>query len=270
MLALVDILWTTLRVDHGAGPLSSALTTALWRALRRVGGSRSRALRLAGPLMLVATLGVWVAAIWAGWTLVFAAGDAALVYAGNSGGVSWTGRIYFVADAMFTMGNGDVYPGSGGWQLATALTTASGMLFVTMGVSYVLSVVGCVSEKRAFASTVTGLGEPNETIVTRGYNGGDFDDLHVPLSSLASDLDLLAEQHRSYPVLNYYHTEEPSQAAPNGVAVLDDAWDVTYSSTVRTTRPSEQRAALSSRGGTGRRRQCGARQSPSGGRTTSA
>lgn len=222
VVAVVDILWTTLWVDGGAGPVSERLTSALWRTLRPLGDSRSHLLSLAGPLMLVATLAVWVAAIWGGWTLVFAAADGALVNARQPGGVSLSGRIYFVAYTMFTMGNGDFYPATSGWQIATALTTASGMLFVTMGVSYVLSVLSCVAQKRAFASTVTGLGESGETVVTRGYGDG-FDALHHPLSSLAGDLDLLAEQHRAYPILNYYHCEQPAQASVVGVAVLDDA-----------------------------------------------
>lgn len=221
-VAVVDVLWTTLWVDGGSGPLSSRLTAALWRGLRRVGDGGSRALSLAGPLMLVATLGAWVLAIWGGWTLVFAGAEGALVNTREPVGVTWACRVYFVAYTMFTMGNGDYYPATAGWQIATALTTASGMLFVTMGVSYVLSVLGCVAEKRAFANAVTGLGECGETIVARGY-GGDFDALHHSLSSLAGDLDLLAEQHLSYPILNYYHCEQPAQAAVVGVAVLDDA-----------------------------------------------
>jgi len=55
------------------------------------------------------------------------------------------------------MGNSDFTPTDGTWQIATSLTTASGMLFVTMGVSYVLSVLGAVVDKRSFASTVNNI-----------------------------------------------------------------------------------------------------------------
>jgi len=81
------------------------------------------------------------------------------------------------------------------------------MLFVTMGVSYVLSVLGAVSNKRSFASSVSGLGVDSETVVCSAWDGEDFDGLHLPLNSLASRLDTLADQHKSYPILHYYHSE---------------------------------------------------------------
>ena len=225
-LTLVDILWTTLWVDGGSGPLSARMTSQLWHGLRQFGGKRSRTLSLAGPIILTVTLVVWVVGIWGGWTLVFASGENALHNARDGSPVTWTGRIYFVAYTMFTMGNGDFYPGYGGWQIAASLTTASGMLFVTMGVSYVLSVLGAVSQKRAFASSVTGLGERSETVVETGWDDDGFDGLHLPLNSLASELDLLATQHKSYPILHYYHSEEAKHSSAMAVVLLDEALTV--------------------------------------------
>lgn len=158
VLAVVDLLWTTLWVDGGAGPLSSRLTTWVWRGLRTVGTQHERVLSLAGPLILTLTLAMWFGLMWAGWTFTFASGENVLIDAIDHGPVSWTGRVYFVAYALFTMGNGDFAPVDGVWQIATALTTASGMLFVTLGASYVLSVLGAVTKKRSFAGSIVGLG----------------------------------------------------------------------------------------------------------------
>lgn len=223
VLAVVDLLWTTLWVDGGAGPVSSRLTTWVWRGLRRVGGERSRALSVAGPLILVSTLVAWVGLLWAGWTFTFAGGEEALVDARDAEPVTWAGRIYFVAYAMFTMGNGDFSPVDGAWQLATSVTTASGMLFVTLGVSYVLSVLGSVARKRAFAGSVTGLGTRSEAFVRNGWDHGGFQGLDLPINTLASELDLLAEQHKAYPILHYYHSEEEKASSAMAVAIFDEA-----------------------------------------------
>ena len=222
-LTIVDILWTTLWVDGGSGPLSARMTSQLWHGLRQLGGQRSRILSLAGPIILTVTLVVWVVGIWGGWTLVFASAENALVNARNDTPVGWADRIYFVAYTMFTMGNGDFYPADGAFQMAASLTTASGMLFVTMGVSYVLSVLGAVSQKRAFASSVTGLGERSETVVETGWDDDGFDGLHLPLNSLSSELDLLATQHKSYPILHYYHSEEAKHSSAMAVVLFDEA-----------------------------------------------
>jgi len=226
VVTIVDILWTTLWVDGGSGPLSSRLATWIWRGLRHLGGTRSRILSLAGPIILMATLVTWVGLIWGAWTLIFAGGENALLATHDDVPVTWTGRLFFVAYTMFTMGNGDFYPPAGVWQVAASLTTASGMLFVTMGVSYVLSVLGAVSNKRSFASSVSGMGTDSETVVRSAWDGEDFDGLALPLNSLASQLETLADQHKSYPILHYYHSERSKQASAMAVAVFDESMTI--------------------------------------------
>ena len=69
--ATVDLLWTALWVDGGAGPISARLSTATWRGLKAVGSDHPRILSLAGPLILVFTLFAWIGLLWAGWTVLF-------------------------------------------------------------------------------------------------------------------------------------------------------------------------------------------------------
>lgn len=226
-LVVVDILWTTLWVDGGAGPLSTRVTTWLWHALRAAGGQRSRTLSLAGPIILVVTLLAWVTLLWAGWTLLFASDANALLDTSDKTPVtSWAARIYFVAYAMFTMGNGDFRPVGDLWQIATSLTTASGMLVVTLGVSYVLSVLNAVVQKRSFASGVSVLGDRGDALVRSGWNGKDFHALDPILGNLVPQLSTLVVQHKSYPILHYYHSERRENASVVAVAILDEALTV--------------------------------------------
>lgn len=225
---IVDILWTTLWVDGGSGPLSGRLTTWTWRGLRTVSGDHPRALSIAGPLILVLTLAMWIALLWIGWTALFAGDETALVSTHTGEPADWSGRFYYVAYTMFTNGNGDYAPTEGGWEIASSFTTATGMAFVTLGVSYVLTVLGAVSEKRSFASDVIGLGERSEAFVRAGWNGTDeeFRGLELPMDSLADQLSLLADQHKAYPILHYYHSERGSRASAMAVPILDEALTV--------------------------------------------
>ncbi|RQH01325.1 potassium channel family protein [Natrarchaeobius oligotrophus] len=227
-IVIVDILWTTLWVDGGSGPLSGRLSTTVWRGLRRASGDDSRVLSVAGPSILTLTLAMWIALLWLGWTLLFAGGSPALVSTHTGDPADWSGRFYYVAYTMFTNGNGDYTPTSGRWEIASSFTTATGMAFVTLGVSYVLSVLSAVSQKRSFASSVTGLGERSESFVRTGWSGRSddvegFRGLELPLESLSSQLSLLAEQHRSYPILHYYHSEDGADASAMAVPILDEA-----------------------------------------------
>lgn len=221
--ALVDIFWTTLWADGAGGPISARWTSALWRALRAFGRRRPRLIGLAGPVIVSSTLVVWIAMLWAGWALVFAFDDDSLRDTTNDPGVTWTGRIYFVAYSMFTMGNGDFTPAEGWPQIATALTTGTGMVVITLSVTYLLSVVRAVAHKRAFAASVTGLGERSEDVLALAWDGKAFHSLDVTLSSLASQLAVLADQHKAFPVLHYYHSEKREDASAIAVAVLDEA-----------------------------------------------
>lgn len=219
----LDLLWTTLWVDGSAGPISSRLTTLLWHGLRRMGGRNGRTLSLAGPIILAITLFTWVTLIWVGWTFVFASYPGSLVDTSAQEPVTWTGRIWYVAYTMFTVGNGDFRPVGSFWQIASSLTAASGMTFVTLGVSYILSVLGAVSQKRSFASGVTGVGTRSEAIVSSGWNGEHFHAIDLLLSSFATQLGTLVEQHKSYPILHYYHSEQGKDASAMAVTILDEA-----------------------------------------------
>lgn len=222
-ITVVDLTWTTLWVEGGAGPLTSRLMSWTWRALRRIAGRNSRILSLAGPLIFAISLGTWIALLWGGWTLVFAGAEDALVDTLDRGPVSWIDHAYFTGYAIFTLGNGDFVPRGDVWQLATVLTTASGMLFVTLIVTYVLSVLDAVTQKRSFAIGVSGLGTRSTEIVRGGWTDEEFRGLDLPLNTYASQLNSLTSNHKAYPILHYFHTTQADHAPVGRIAALDEA-----------------------------------------------
>ncbi len=180
-------------------------------------------LSLSGPLILGIGLVAWMALIWAGWTFIFAGAGDAIVDTRNAGPISWSERLYFTGYSIFTLGNGDFAPRDGVWQIATVLATASGMLLVTLSVTYILSVLDAVTQKRSFASGVSGLGARSEAIVRTGWNGEEFRSLELPLNSFVSQLNTLTANHKAYPVIHYFHSEQRDRAPAASIAVLDEA-----------------------------------------------
>ena len=112
LLVFLDALWTTLWVDGGAGPLTARLTTWAWHGvLAIVGRKHHRALNLFGPSILVTAVVTWGLLLWAGWVFVFAGEPASLASTtAPETPVDWTDRIWFVAYALATMGNGGFAP----------------------------------------------------------------------------------------------------------------------------------------------------------------
>ena len=218
----IDILWTTLWIQGGAGPLTSRLMKGGWQVLRRMMGHRPTALTLSGPLILISGLATWIILLWGGWTLVFASGESTLLDVNSTRPISWVERLYFTGYTIFTLGNGGYAPQSGVWQIATVFAAGSGMLFITLTVTYILSVLGAVTQKRAFASGVSGLGEHAEEIIRGSWDGGTFQGLNLPLNTLASQLDTLTANHKAYPILHYFHSKQSKNSPIISMVILNE------------------------------------------------
>ena len=225
LIVFLDALWTTLWVDGSAGPLTSWTTTLAWHAVLAVfGRNHHQRLSLFGPTIIVMVVVTWGLLLWVGWVLIYASDPDSLLHTRDPGGpADWTGRIWFVAYAVSTMGNGDHTPNGDVWQIAASLTTLSGFFFASLVISYLLSVLAAVVQKRAFAGQVSGMGKTAEEFLQSAWDGESFRTLDLPLNSLSGMLGALTEQYLSYPILQYYHGARPSKSPAVGIAVLDEA-----------------------------------------------
>lgn len=214
LAAVTDLLWTTLWVDGGAGPITRLVGRSLWSLFRAIGSARHRILSAAGPTILIFTLLVWIMLLWVGWTMVFSAEGQAVVSSSSERPADLASRFYFVGYSIFTLGNGDFKPNGAAWQILTGIAAGSGLLLVTLAITYLLSVVSAVVSARAFAVQVMGLGESAEDAVIAGWDGETLGGLNWPFQSANSALSNLSQQYLAYPVLRYFH---PSQASSSDV-----------------------------------------------------
>ncbi|AQQ55260.1 ion channel [Planococcus lenghuensis] len=223
LFVTIDVFWTTLWVDGGAGPISSRLSRFLWKMTRGIGRGHPWLLSLAGPAVLAITLVTWIGLLWLGWLLVFSGDIHSVVDTRDDKPINWSERIYFTGYVVFTLGVGDYVPREGFWQVITAAASGNGFLFLTLGATYTLSILNSVIQQRSFASSITAIGKSGSEFVRNSWNGTDFSDINLLLSSTSSQLSTLAAQHKAYPVLYYYHCPQDEQAASVAVTVLDEA-----------------------------------------------
>lgn len=238
-LVLVDLLWTTLWAEGGAGPLTSLLMDSEWRLLRTVGSGESRIQTLAGPLILVLSLITWILLLWAGWTLLFASTTGPIADTVSGRQVAWPDLIYFTGYTIFTLGIGDFIPQGSLWQLLTAIMAGSGMLFITLIVTYVLSVLGAVTQKRSFASSVSGLGASSTQILKTSWEGTQFRGIELPLNTIAAELNTLTSNHKAYPILHYFYTENAEEAPTTSLVIFDEALTLLRYGVQERDRPSD-------------------------------
>ena len=221
LAAMIDLIWTTLWVDGGAGPLTRAIGRLTWSALFGLGRKHHGLLTLAGPAILAFTVAAWVATLWAGWFLVFASEPSAIVSSSTNAIADTTDRRYFVGYTVFTLGNGDFQPNGDAWQIATALAAGSGLLAVTLAITYLISVVSAAVSGRAFASQVSGLGDKPAETIAAAWDGKSYSQLALPLQTLSTEVAKLGEQLLAYPVLQYFHAKDPSKSPMVALARLE-------------------------------------------------
>lgn len=226
LAVLADAVATTVSVGTKEGWLSRALTRTLWRGFLWTGRSRRvpSLLAPAGVLLLTATVVTWVGLLWLGTVLVLLSGDAAVVDAQTGAPADAAELVYYAGFTISTLGIGDYVATSDAWRTFTAASSFAGLVLITLSITYLLSVVGAVVDRRSLAAHVHGLGRTPQQIVVGGWDGAGFSSpFQQHLVALASEISGLAEKHLAYPVLQYFHTGSPETAAPVALAALDDA-----------------------------------------------
>lgn len=224
-IALVDLAWTTVGAGSGAGPLTARIASALWHAALAVHRRRPSHsfLSSAGVIVVFAVLAVWIVLALAGWSLVFAASEGAVRATDSGRAADFVERLYFTGYTVLTLGNGDFRPGHGVWQLATVAATGTGLIIVTLSITYVVPVAAAAASRRQLASYISTLGATPEEIVANGWNGSSFSDVSQHLVALTPLVLASRQQHLTYPVLHYIHSQDRESAAAPNIANLSQA-----------------------------------------------
>lgn len=224
LLALVDVAVTALPVASRGGPVTAVLAEALWRVppRRAERGTRHKALQAASFTIVVVVVGAWVLLLWAGWSLVFMGGDAAVVEATSGQPAGGWARVYYAGFSAFSLGTGDYRPEGTPWQLASVVSVLTGMSVLTLAVTYVLGVVSAETHKRQVASSIAAMGASPEDVLRRAWDGHSLRGLDAHLRTLSTELSQLAQQHFAYPVLHYLHSDDVTTAVPPNVARLGE------------------------------------------------
>jgi hypothetical protein len=219
---LIDLVWTTIAAGSGAGPMTGRLADGLWRATLGVHRRRPshRLLTVAGVAIVFAVLAVWIGLILIGWSLVFGTYDGAVRDATTAVPADLGDRLYFVGYTVFTLGTGDFVPGDGTWQAATVIATGTGLVIVTLAITYLVPVASAVARRRALAGYISSLGSTPSEILRTGWNGDDFADLSDHFVELAAQFGSSRQEHLTYPVIHYFHTSDTRSAAPLNIANL--------------------------------------------------
>jgi len=241
LATIVDLFATVARPGYHGGFLATRLVDLLWRAalaLHRRRPSHPR-LAVAGVTCVAAVPLCWMTAMWVGWSLVFTSSEAGVIDAQTGDPASTVSRVYFAGYSLFTSGLGDKVPGGGVWEVATVLASAMGLGLVTLAITYLVPVVQAATSRRSVARRITRLGATPQGIIDRCWRPPSVTVLGGATTDLLPQLELLTEQHLTYPVLHYLHSIDvatafaPRLAALHGTMVLATDGDVSDDERIR-------------------------------------
>ena len=212
-IAVLDVFLTVLHVQVES-PISNRINRALWRGLLALtrtlpAGTRGEILAWGVPLMIGTMILIWGAQYVIGFGLLYLPfiHDPAIFSTEDAGTSSALGDAwYFSAVSFFTIGYGDIRPVHPLARLLAVVEGASGLLTVSLSVTYLLSVYPLISRKVAIAVALNQetAGRSDGVVVAARYlPAGRVDALAERLRWLNDELLNIGHSHGFYPILYY-------------------------------------------------------------------
>jgi hypothetical protein len=230
LAALLDIFLTILYARAGTAVFSSGVSRLIWRVFRLVarpfGARRGHVLSFCGPVILVALILVWAAALALGAALVIHPHLGGSVRA-NQGSTprDFMSALYAGASSLSFVGASDFKPQSSGSRALYILNSLIGMSVMSLVLTYVMQIYTALKSRNelglAIQTLSNGTGDAAELIAGLGPHG-QFDSGFTNLSSLASHASAVKEAHHFYPLLFYFRFAEPYYSVSQTATVLFD------------------------------------------------
>lgn len=223
-ITATDIVYTVLS-SNGAGYFSKyamKYIAAVFQYPARRTGSRN-ILKCAGVSVLSIITIIWILILWLGVFLIFLSDQNSVLDSKTLVPAGTIDRFYFSGYLLSTLGNGDFKPQTGIWQITATLFTFSGFIFLTTGITYFVSILSAVTEKRLAAVSIFNLGETAAEISASIKNLHRAGQLMSEVSSLKNHINRLTLNHTSYPISHYFFAIEKNRSISLAAAELDQA-----------------------------------------------
>ena len=180
VITFLDFFHTTLS-GNGFGFISEVINRLLNRLIIQ---NKDRGIFIYSGLthLLINTM-VWLVLLFLGAFIVFTAGDEMVIHEMSGLPANNYERFYFTAYVLSTLGIGDYVPGNETSQVLAGILSFTGFILITIGLTYLLSVVQANLKKKELAFLISTTGKDVEEI----YNYFKKED---GLSDLVSDAEL--------------------------------------------------------------------------------
>lgn len=219
-----DLIYTTF-APRGASIISGPVTLAVWKIFNVIGRlSKTREpLTGAGVAIVFTILITWVALLWTGNAFIYSSDQDSVVNTTTLLPANSFERIYFTGYTLSTLGNGDFKAGTDFWSIYTAFISFTGLMFITIAITYMVPVLSAVTQRRALSIQIASIGHSPQRIILNNWNGENLKKLEGQFQNLTQDIVHQGQMHLSYPVLHYFQHKNKEESLLPNLAALDEA-----------------------------------------------
>ncbi|WP_164905220.1 potassium channel family protein [Aequorivita ciconiae] len=205
ILNFADFFHTTLS-GNGFGKISAAVNKGLSVLVLK---NKSKTLfKYSGLVHVLATTVVWLLLLLTGIYFINLSGPEMVVNAQTGLPASYLDRFYFMCYVVSTLGNGDFIPGNNLNRIFTGIFSFSGFILLTTALTYFLSVVKAVLQKKQLALYISSMG----TDVKQLYNYLSVEDNSQLLKENAHQIRKMiivaSSAYIFFPVVQYFLIDE--------------------------------------------------------------
>ncbi|MGI9206711.1 MAG: potassium channel family protein, partial [Rhodococcus sp. (in: high G+C Gram-positive bacteria)] len=226
-LTLLDVFLTALNYDD-AGFLTRAVTSWVWRVIRRVTrkmsrGRRPAVLRQVTGIQLIVTVGMWVGGTILGYAFIYVGMMREQDFLYNGGTDDAFGAIYFSTAQLSTVGTSQVVPDTDVSRIISVLETLTGVVLVFLILTFLLGVYGVISALRGlsaqFYNPGNSVGDPVASLKPY-FPGGESRDLDSKLSSIADSFSSYTDGVRLHHSAYYFQSGRDTFSLPYSIRML--------------------------------------------------
>jgi len=220
---VIDILKTTLSMQ-GGGWLTSNFSHLFWKLMLKLSSKngKSKLLARAGFYLLILIILIWVSSLTLSLFLLLQSDIDSVVNSAKIPASAFE-KLYYSGYILSTLGIGDFTPSNNLWRIITDLYSFTGLILITMSVTYFIPVLSAIIKQRKLGINLSCLGSSPQEIILNAWNGKDYAFFKLQLLSFSDALLEHNQNHRAYPVIHYFHNSDKEHAIILQLSRLNEA-----------------------------------------------
>ncbi|MCM8571014.1 potassium channel family protein [Gramella jeungdoensis] len=224
LFTVLDIVQTTLSMQ-GGGLITSRFSHGFWTLFLKMSGrdGKKKILSHTGYILLISIVLIWVFLLWSSFVLLLASHEGSVINSTTKEATGLLEKIYYAGFTISTLGVGDYIPALNSWRIISAIYSFTGLILLTMSVTYFIPVLSAIIEQRKLGIRLSNLGNSPEEILVNSWNGKDFREFTEKINDLSESLVHHSQNHRAYPVIHYFHNWKEKNAVILQLARLHEA-----------------------------------------------